>query len=95
MWSYWFLPLGKNYALNKRTNQSTTFDEGYGPSSASYGVDGETADDPSNPVFTCAHGSNTNGWWYVDLDTDVVVGKIVIYTRTDDPGCKYDETKFL
>ena len=76
--------LDKNYALGMTTNQSSTYIKpGIGPSDASYAVDGVHYNDPSTGTFECAHGPDLNGWWYVDLGEQRVVGKIVVYLRRD------------
>ena len=81
--------LGKNYALNKPAFQSTTFVNDHGQSEAFYAVDGAKTDDTSTPHFTCAHTIDRHGWWYVDLEEEVVVGYIVVYIRTDETNCKH------
>ncbi|XP_071954528.1 fucolectin-5-like isoform X1 [Antedon mediterranea] len=62
----------------KTTRQSTT--HGNGP--ASYAVDGGINGQYSKR--TCTHTTFMNNpWWYVDLGTEKVISKIVIFNRED------------
>lgn len=77
-----------NYALGKQANQSTVYNKDFGPSLASYATDGNKTNDESLKTFTCAHTSDKHDWWYVDMEKEVVVGKVVVYLRTDN-YCKH------
>lgn len=63
--------LGMNHALHKRTYQSTE-NEGNSQPGKSIATDGR-----KYPCFNTEDYS----WWYVDMEKEVVVGKVVVYLR--------------
>ncbi|MFK7925604.1 MAG: polysaccharide lyase family 7 protein [Bacteroidia bacterium] len=76
------VPTG-NLALNKSTSQSSNYSNTSGQSFKA--VDGNTNGNWSGGSVTHTSGSQSNGWWEVDLGASYPIGDIVIWNRTD--GC--------
>ncbi|WP_055393101.1 discoidin domain-containing protein [Flagellimonas eckloniae] len=66
-----FLAFAQNLALNKPTEQSTTY-VGFVSSRA---VDGSTG------IYSHTHYNKTDQWWKVDLESTYTINRIVVYNR--------------
>ena len=79
-------------ALNKRSYQVSTYDDSYGPHSASLANDGSRQTKHETTEHSCVHSLwHTNPWWAVDLEVPTLVVRVDL-TNRDLAGTDVDFT---
>ena len=69
-------------ALEKRSYQVSTYDDGYGPHPASLANDGSRQTNHETTPHSCVHSLwNTNPWWAVDLQVPTLVVRVDLTNR--------------
>ena len=69
-----------NVSVGQSTSQSSTASFG---GAAELAVDGDTNGDWSNGSVTQTDPNESNAWWQVDLGSELFIGGIKVYNRTD------------
>jgi len=77
----------RNLALNKRSYQSSTYTDEFGPHSASLANDGSRQTNYKVTLNGCvASNVETNPWWAVDLYAEQLVAQVTLTNRGDGAG---------
>jgi len=77
----------RNVAIHKRSFQVSTYRDQYGAHHASLANDGNRQTNYRVSVGGCAASeSETNPWWWVDLEGPTLVFMVKLTNRGDDKG---------